>query len=180
MTTRLVLMVFVASALVAAGAVGALGAGGNNVLDHGTATVQCLVDDGGQTSSEPGESPEYSTVTVSPTILWPPNGEMQTIGLSMSYNDPEDADTQSLTVLDISSNDGTSADWSGIGNTVSGPADGSTISTSVQVRAARSDTAAEGRTYDITLQCAEGNTPPQGQNQVTVHVHIPPKPHIHE
>lgn len=174
MSRRLVLMVFVVSALAAAGAVGAFGAGGNNSQDSGITSAQCVVDDGLQGPSiENIEAPEYSTITVSPTKLWPPNGKMQTIGVSMSYNDTDDTDTQSLTVLGISSDQGTSADWSGVGNTVSGPADGSTISTSVNLRAARDGTIAAGRTYNITVQCAEGGTQPGPQNQVTVQVTVP-------
>jgi len=132
-----------------------------------------VVDNGVELpSSEPLEGSESASVTVTPTKLWPPNGKMHTIGLSMAFSDDE-SDTASLTVLSITSNQGTSADWSGVGNTASGPADGSTISTSVQLRAARDGTNLAGRTYSITLQCGEAGTPPQAVNTVTVQVTVP-------
>ena len=85
----------------------------------------------------------------------------------------DESDSQTLTVLSISSNQGTSADWSGVGNSATGAADGSTIKTSVQLRAQRDDTDLAGRTYNVTLQCADGGTAPGPQNQVTVQVTVP-------
>jgi hypothetical protein len=168
----MLLLVFGVFALAAAGAVAAFAGEVNNKGDTGTTTVQCLADDGSQPAGEPFESPEYATITVSPTTLWPPNEKMQTIGLSMSFTDDE-PDTQSLTVLSITSNQGTSGDFSGVGNSVSGTADGSTISTSVQLRATRDDTDQAGRTYTLTLQCGEDSVTPGPQNTVTVEVTVP-------
>jgi hypothetical protein len=167
----MLLAVFGVFALASAGAVGAFAGGGNNKGDSGTATVQCLADDGSQPAGEFFESPEYATITVSPTTLWPPNDKMQTIAISQSFTDDE-PDTQSLTVLSITSNQGTSDNWSGVGNSASGPADGSTISTSVQLRAQRDDTDPGGRIYTLTLQCGEDSVSPGPQNTVTVDVTV--------
>lgn len=173
MRHRMFLTLAVGFAVVGAGAVGAFAGGGNNTGDSGTTTVQCLTDDGVQgPSSEPIEGAEYSSITVSPTTLWPPNNKMQTIGLTMNFSDDE-PDSATLTVLSISSNQGSSADWSGVGNSASGNADGSNISTSVQVRAQRDGNDLAGRTYNITLQCADGGTAPGPQNTVTVQVKVP-------
>jgi hypothetical protein len=173
MRMRLLFSSLFALVFAAAGAVGAFAGSGNNAGNSGSTSVQCVVDDGVQVpSSEFLEGPEFSTITVSPTKLWPPNGKMQTIGVSMSFNDDE-PDTQTVTILSIGSDQGSSADWTGVGNSATGTADGSTISTSVQLRAQRDDAIQAGRTYDITVQCAEGGTTPGPQNQVTVQVTVP-------
>ena len=140
--------------------------------NSGSASAQCLTDDGAQSSNEPSEAPEYSTITVSPTTLWPPNHRLQTVTLTMNFTDDE-PDSATLTVLSITSDQGSSADWSGVGNSATGPADGSDITTSVQVRAERNGASLAGRTYSIMVQCADGGTPPQAQNTVTVQVNVP-------
>jgi hypothetical protein len=126
-------------------------------------TAQCLVDDGSQPSSEPGESPEFATVKINPTGLNGGNGKLRTVPVTMTFTDDE-ADTAAVTVLAISGN---ASDSSGIGNSASGPADGTPISTTLQLRAT------PGNTYDVTIQCSEAPTPPEGQNQVTFQITVP-------
>ena len=105
----------------------------------------------------------FLTVKINPTGLNGGNGKLRTIPVTMTYTDDE-ADTASVTVLAVSGN---SSDYSGIGNSASGPADGTPISTTLQLRAT------PGNTYDVTIQCGEAGTPPQGQNQVTFQISVP-------
>jgi hypothetical protein len=123
-----------------------------------------LVDDGSQPRTEPGESPEFSTVTITPTGLNGGNGKLRTVGISMSFTDDE-PDTASVTVLSIS---GSSSNYSGVGNSAGGPTDGTLIKTSAQLRAT------PGNSYDVIVQCSEAfPMPPQSFNQVTFHVTVP-------
>jgi hypothetical protein len=127
-------------------------------------TAQCLVDDGNQLpSSEPPESPEFATVKINLSGLNGGNGKLRQIPISMTFTDDE-ADTASVTVLSIS---GDPADSSGVGNSASGPADGTEINTALMLRAT------PGNTYTVTVQCADGGTTPQTQNQVSFQVTVP-------
>jgi hypothetical protein len=132
------------------------------------------------------------TVTWSPTTLWPPNHKMQTI--TINYVAPSDlpGDQTTITVGAITDNqaasDGTGElkgsgqptaqqglDWAGTGNSATS-SEGSRATTTAQVRAERSGTAAGGRTYTIQLMCSESNSgvpDPTGSGSTSITVFVP-------
>ena len=134
------------------------------------------------------------TVNYSPTTLWPPNHKMQTI--TISYTAPADlpGDTTTITVgpiVDSQANaDGSGEapgsgqptamqglDWSGTNNSATS-AEGSTATTSAQVRSERSGTISSGRTYTITVMCSEKDavgmmSDPSGQGMAMLTVTVP-------
>ncbi|MHB8511909.1 MAG: hypothetical protein ACYDCC_06965 [Actinomycetota bacterium] len=142
--------------------------------NSGSATVKC--NDG--------------TVTYSPTTLWPPDHKMQTITISYTDND-NDGDNASVMIGAITDNqsakDGTDElvgsgaptsqqglDWAGTGNHASAT-DPKTATTTAQVRAERSGTAAEGRTYDIKVTCADqgGSNNEMEMQTIDAFIHVP-------
>lgn len=132
------------------------------------------------------------TVTWTPTSVWPPNHKMQTV--TVSYTAPADlpGDTSTVTIGAITDNqaatDGTGEtvgsgqptaqqglDWSGTGHTATVP-EGSTATTTAQVRAERSGTDPAGRTYSIQVMCTEANNSvpqPQESGSATITVMVP-------
>lgn len=150
---------------------------------HGSNSAPCVTPAG-----------EDGTVSWSPTTIWPPNHKMQTV--TITYTAPADAtptgDTSTIVVGPITDNqaaddgsdelngsgqptDQQGLDWSGIGNSNSGP-EGSPVTTTAQVRAERSGTSQSGRTYSIQIMCGEmdggvfANPAEQGTATVTVTV----------
>jgi len=133
------------------------------------------------------------TVTWSPTSVWPPNHKMQTV--TINYVAPKDAvdpgDTTTITVGaitdDQSADDGSDElngsgspkeglDWSGTGHSASSP-EGSTATTTAQIRAERSGHGQAGRTYSIQVMCSEttaaGLPDPNGNGSATLTVNVP-------
>ena len=127
-------------------------------------------------------------VTWSPTTLWPPNHKMQTITISYSDTD-NDGDMIGVMVGMISDNqaapDGSNelkgsgqptaqqgADWSGTGN-MAMATDPGTATTTAQVRAERSGTSKDGRTYSIQVTCADMGGGENNMQTVTIHVFVP-------
>ena len=130
------------------------------------------------------------TVTWSPTTLWPPNHKMQTITIGYSDTD-NDGDMIGVMVGPISDNQSSSdgsnelkgsgqptdkqgLDWSGTGNMATAN-DPGTATTTAQVRAERSGTSKDGRTYSISVTCSDmgGNNNEMEMQTVTIQVFVP-------
>jgi hypothetical protein len=94
------------------------------------------------TSLTPYSFPLANTsVAASPNSLWPPNGKMVPLSVAVSVADNCNA---SCHIVQVTGNDGASAaDWQ-----LTGPL-------TVNLRAERSGTAKNGRTYKVTLQCSD-------------------------
>jgi hypothetical protein len=140
--------------------------------NSGSATVKC--NDG--------------IVAYSPTTLWPPDHKMQTITISYTDSD-NDGDNTSVMIGAISDNqsasDGSSElvgsgaptdqqglDWAGSGNHASAT-DPKSATTTAQVRAERSGTVDEGRTYDIKVTCVDQGGSEMSMQTVDAFVHVP-------
>jgi len=130
------------------------------------------------------------TVTWSPTTLWPPNHKMQTINIGYTDND-NDGDTIGVMVGSISDNQAASdgsdelkgsgqptdkqgLDWSGTGN-MGSATDPGTATTTAQVRAERSGTSKDGRTYTINVTCSDmgGSSNEMEMQTVQITVFVP-------
>jgi hypothetical protein len=130
------------------------------------------------------------TVTWSPTTLWPPNHKMQTINIGYTDND-NDGDMIGVMVGSISDNQAASdgsnelkgsgqptdkqgLDWSGTGN-MGTSTDPGTASTTAQVRAERSGTSKDGRTYTINVTCSDmgGSNNEMEMQTVQITVFVP-------
>lgn len=109
------------------------------------------------------------TVTWTPTTLWPPNHKMATINITYTDSDG-DGDSTQVAVGMITDNQIVNGqelqgsgqptaqqgpDFSGTGNTGSGSDGGSPATTTAQVRAERSGTDPNGRTYTIQVMCTD-------------------------
>jgi hypothetical protein len=151
---------------------------------HGSGSADC-VNSMGQ---------KDGTVTWTPTTVWPPNHKMQTI--TISYTAPSDAPGDQSTIAigmitdDQAASDGSDElngsgqptdqqglDWSGTGNTASAD-EGTPATTTAQVRAERSGTDPNGRTYSIQVMCGEQDAGaaavnPAEQGTATVTVTVP-------
>jgi len=138
-------------------------------------------------------SQQDGTVTWTPSSLWPPNHKMKTI--TITYTAPSDiSNDQSVITIGAITDDQVApdgselqgsgqptdqqgADWSGTGNTNSGP-EGTAVTTNAQVRAERSGTSKAGRTYTIQVMCGEQDAGaamlnPNEQGTATVTVKVP-------
>ncbi len=128
------------------------------------------------------------TVTWSPTSLWPPNHKMQTITINYSDTD-NDGDMIGIMVGPISDNQASSdgsdelkgsgqptgsqgLDWSGTGNMATAN-DPGTATTTAQVRAERSGTSKDGRTYTIQVTCADMGGNENDMQTVNLTVFVP-------
>jgi hypothetical protein len=90
--------------------------------------------------------PVIASVTPSESSIWPPNGRMVDISLAVSATD-DSGEAPACSIVSVSSNDGTSADWQFSPNSLS-----------LSLRAKRSGHGA--RVYTITVECkdAAGNS----------------------
>ena len=137
------------------------------------------------------------TVTWSPTSIWPPNHKMQTVTISYvaPADNPSTNDTTTITVGAITDNQAASdgsgelngsgqptdqqgLDWAGTGNSATS-AEGSTATTTAQVRAERSGHGKDGRTYSIQVMCSEStagsgmSADTDGNGMATLTVNVP-------
>lgn len=106
-------------------------------------------------------------VTWDPTTIWPPNHKMQTVNIGYTSGEDDLAyDSSSITVdlimhdqiladgTEMNGSGNTPVDFSGMGATGNAP-EGETAATSVEVRQERSGREQDGRTYTITVTCAD-------------------------
>ena len=130
------------------------------------------------------------TVTWTPTSIWPPNHKMHTVDIAYSEGE-NDGDTLAVAVVDIEHdqyiegvgelvgsgkpNDGADFVPGAPGTATDNGAD-SAAKTNAQVRAERSGTRQEGRTYTISVQCTDSGdqSGDEAQNQtVEITVAVP-------
>jgi HYR domain len=111
---------------------------------------------------EAAEPPVITSVTATPSVLWPPNHKWVDVAISVETEDPCDLPV-TCTIVDVTSNE--SANGTGDGNTDPDwmiTADGGLV-----LRAERSGNGS-GRVYTVTVRCDNGAGEAEGQVQVFV------------